>query len=424
MQDIAACLQRRHVPGKGRRVTGDVDDAAGGEAGEGFNGVGIETLARGIDDHHVRPDALAFQLQSGLTCITAEKFRVFDAVSPGIVSGILHRLRDYLHTDDLPRGGSHGKGDGAHAAVQIQNRVRFCDLRLRDGGFIEPLGLMVVYLIEGAGGETEIQTAEGILNVARTMEGDKGVAQNGVALFGVDAQHQRGEAGDLLQLRHQRVGFGNAAAVDDQTHKNLPRNGATADVNMPQKSCVGGFVIDGHMVLIYIIHNNGLDPVGLLRQNQAAVVFHHIVGAGAEEACIGTVFLCGHRVLSLVAVAAAGGRGQNGHGFQLLAADAVQAVSHPFGLQTGFFFIIHVPEIAAAAELCNRAFPVHPVGGFFENFNDFPRCPGLAHQLNTNPAAFPGYRVGNEDSAALDVGDTLPLGGIVGDGGLVDLIFS
>ena len=57
---------------------------------------------------------------------------------------------------------------------------------------------MVVHLIEGPGGEAEIQAAEGVLDVAGAVEGDEFVAQHRVALLGVDGEDQCGEAGDLL----------------------------------------------------------------------------------------------------------------------------------------------------------------------------------------------------------------------------------
>ena len=52
---------------------------------------------------------------------------------------------------------------------------------------------------------------------------------------------------------------------------------------MPQQSLMGHFVIGGDPVLVYIIHNRILHPVGFLRQDPAAVIFHHVMGACPEE---------------------------------------------------------------------------------------------------------------------------------------------
>ncbi len=159
-------FQQCHIPGQGCRVTGDVDQAAGGHAVNCLDGIGVQTLSRRVHGDDIRADALLFQLQGGLARIAAEKLRVMDAVASGVVPGIGHRLLDDLHADDLARRAGHGQGDGAHAAVQVQNRVVFRDASLLNGGFIQPLGLMVVHLIKGSGGQTEIETAEGILNIA------------------------------------------------------------------------------------------------------------------------------------------------------------------------------------------------------------------------------------------------------------------
>ena len=192
---------------------------------------------------------------------------------------------------------------------------------------------------------------------------------------------------------------------------------------MPQQPPAGLLVIDRHVILVYIIHHNGFDPIRLLRQNQAAVIFHHLVGTRPEKSGVGPAFLAGHGVLGLVPVAIAGGGLQNRHRIQLFAAHAVEASPHPLRFQAALLLIVHVPEIAAPAELGHRTGPVHPMGGFFQNFRDFSRGPGLAHQGDFQPYPLPGDGIGDEYGAALNMGNALALGGIVGDLRFIDLIF-
>ena len=314
-QHVATLFQQGHVTGQGGGVAGNVDDAPGGESGQGFDGVGVEALPGRIHHHHVGLDALLFQSQSRLAGVAAEKFGVFNAVALGVVLCVLHSLGDHLHADDLAGGGSHSQGDGAHAAVQIQNGVVSGDLCLGDGGLIEPLGLMVVHLIEGPGAQTEIQAAESVLDVAGAVEGDEFIAQHRVALPGVDGEHQGGEAGDLLQPAHQLVGLGNGTAIDHQTHQNLAGYSTPADVNVPQEALVLHFIVGGDAELVYIIHDRVLDAVRFLRQDQAALVFHNLMGAGLEETGVSPALLCRHGVLGLVAVAIAAGGGEDLHLF-------------------------------------------------------------------------------------------------------------
>ena len=161
LECVAALFQQRHISGQSSRVAGNIDDPPGGEAGKGFDCVTVQSLSGRVYHDHIRFDALGFQLQGSLACVAAEKFGVFDAVAFGIVPGILHRLGNHLHTDDLARGLCHAQRNGTYAAVKIQHRVVFRDLRLADGGFVEPLCLVVVDLVEGSGGKPEIQPTQG-----------------------------------------------------------------------------------------------------------------------------------------------------------------------------------------------------------------------------------------------------------------------
>ena len=148
---VAPFLQQSHIPGQGGRVAGYIHDPPGSEPVQSFDGVGVQALSGRVDHHHIRVDALLFQRQSRFAGVTAEKFRVLNAVAPGVVPGVLHRLGDHFDANDLARGPGHGQGDGTYTAVKIQHRVVFGDLRLGDGGLVQPLGLVVIDLVEGPG---------------------------------------------------------------------------------------------------------------------------------------------------------------------------------------------------------------------------------------------------------------------------------
>ena len=421
-QGEAPLLQQGHVPGQCGGVTGDVDQAFGGHAGDGFNGVGIQALPGRVHGDHIRADALLLQPESSLARVAAEEFRVFDAVAFGVVPGILHRLLHYLHTDDLPGRGGHGQGDGAHAAIQVKHQILLGNGRLVNGSLVEPLGLVVVHLVEGPGRQPEIQAAQGILNKTGTVKGDKFVPQHGVSLLGVHAEHQGSKARDFFQPLHQLRYMGNPFAVTHQAHQDLSGHRTPADVDMAQKPFVGNFVIGGNVVLIYIIHNRILDCIRFPGENQTATVFHHVVGARPEEAGVGPALFAGNGVLGLVPVAVAGGGRQDGNFLQLLPCHPVQAGFHPVRFQPCFFRIIHVPEIAAAAELGHGALPAHPMGGFFQNLRDFSGGPGFPQAFNPYPHPFTDDGVGDKNGDAINVGNALALGGVIRDGGFVDLI--
>ena len=153
---IAPRFQQRHIPGQGGRVAGYIHDPPGGEAGECLDGIGIQALPGRVDYNNICLDALTFQLQSRLARVTAEELRVLNAVAHCVVLGILDGLGNDLYADDLAGALCHGQGDSTHAAVQIQHRILLGDAGLGNGGLIQPLGLVVILLVEGTGGQAEV----------------------------------------------------------------------------------------------------------------------------------------------------------------------------------------------------------------------------------------------------------------------------
>ena len=282
---------------------------------------------------------------------------------------------------------------------------------------------MVVDLIEGPGRQPELQAAEGILNIARAVEGDKFVAQDGIAGPGIHRQHQGGKAGNGLQALYKVLCMGQLSAVCHQAHQHLAGNLTTAHINMPQQTLMGSFIIDGNAVVVYIIYYKLLDFVCFRRQDQAAVVLHHPVGACPEKACVRPAFFAGHGVLGLIAVAVAGGCGQQRYFLQAFAADAVQRLLDPVRLQTALLGIVHVPEVAAAAQLGHRAFPVDPVGRFFQKLGDLACRPGFLCLFNAHQAPFADQRIGDKHGAAFNFGNALSLGGVIHDHRFVNLVF-
>ena len=176
--------------------------------------------------------------------------------------------------------------------------------------------------------------------------------------------------------------------------------------------------------MVYIIHHRILDRIGGFRQDQAPLIFHYIMGAGPEEACKAPALLLGHGILGLVPVAPALRRCQNGHFREILPADTVQTGFHPLRFQPALLFIIHMPEIAAAAELGNGAFPVYPMGRFFQNFRHFSRRPGFLGLFDPHQHTLTGNGIWNKHGAALNMGHTLSLGGIIGNHRFVNLILN
>ena len=182
---------------------------------------------------------------------------------------------------------------------------------------------------------------------------------------------------------------------------------------------MGGFVVHRYPVLVYIIHNRVLDGIGFRGQDQAALIFHYIVSPRPEEPGVGPALIPGNRVLGLVPVAVAVRRGKDGHSFKLFPRQPVEAGTDPLRFQPGFLGVVHVPKVAAAAELGYGALPVYPVGGFFQDPDDFSRRPGLVCLFDAYQHPLPRNGVGEKHGAAVDVGNALALSGIVRHQGFV-----
>ena len=118
---------------------------------------------------------------------------------------------------------------------------------------------------------------------------------------------------------------------------------------MAHAAGVRGLVIGRYLLLAHPVQHRGPNPVGPIRLNPAAADGDELVGTGAEKARLRHALYGGHRILGLVAVALAGGRGQNGQRARVPAADAREGVADPVGFEAGFLCIVYMPEITPAA---------------------------------------------------------------------------
>ena len=144
-----------HVASEGSGVTRDVDDVPGSHLGGGLYGDGVETFAGRIDDDHVGVFPLVRKTGGGLGCVRAVEVGIFDTVAGGVFAGILDGFGNDLNAGDMPCLPGECEGDRTRAAAQIKHGLGTGQRgKLKDAG-IQPLGLVVVHLIEGMKSEAK-----------------------------------------------------------------------------------------------------------------------------------------------------------------------------------------------------------------------------------------------------------------------------
>ena len=132
-----------------------------------------------------------YQVVGGLTGICAEKSALCGHICThaGSVSlGTFNGFRYDLHTDQLTAVRCHGKTNGAHAAVEVQQQVVRGELGILGRDAVELLSGQCVDLIERQGTQPDGDAAEGVFEVARAIQEVGLAAQNDIGVFCVDIQ--------------------------------------------------------------------------------------------------------------------------------------------------------------------------------------------------------------------------------------------
>ena len=247
--DLIALLQEQSgVPGQGGAVAGNIYQPVRSHTGYGIQQFGAAALAGRIDEDHRRADPLVGQLLCGGSGVTTEEAGIFNAVFSGVFSGVFHRIGDDLHADDLFDLVRQTEADGPGSAVEIQQNV----LRLQCGKFagdaVELFGAVVIDLIKGHRRQVELHPAEGVGDVIFPIEQAVFAAEHHIGFFPIDVEN---DAADLRETGGHRIdelpAVGEFAAVDDQTEHHLTGDLSPAQVEMPDQSFSGGFLVDRNM---------------------------------------------------------------------------------------------------------------------------------------------------------------------------------
>lgn len=149
------------VPGEGGGIARDVHDAPGLHARRGAEHVLAASGADRVAHDDVRREPFLVELWHELSRVGGVKFRVADAVGLCIFLRIADGVGDDLDADDAPGFPGEAEGNGASAAVGINDRFLSGEFRKIEGRAVEHLCLFGIDLKEGIGRDLEAEAAQG-----------------------------------------------------------------------------------------------------------------------------------------------------------------------------------------------------------------------------------------------------------------------
>lgn len=234
---IAALREQLYVARERARITGDVDDPRRPHGHHRANGLRVHTFARGIDHNAVRPDTAPGKLCRSRSGISAEKFRIFHAVSLCVPACVLDRFRNDLCPDDVRGFSCQAQADGSGTAVQVQNLIRRCVDGIFYRTLIQPLGLHGIDLIKRLRRERKRQPTEPVSQFCFAPERIKISCEYNVALLLIHIEHNAGQLRAMLtQVTNQIVRLRAKAARRDNAQYGVLRVHGAAREQMPHRT--------------------------------------------------------------------------------------------------------------------------------------------------------------------------------------------
>lgn len=357
---VALCFQPLGVSCGGGGVAADVDDPAGGHGDDGGKGGLVTAFAGRVEDDDVGVEALGGELRCGFARVGAEEatsggngFAHAGRVGLGAVDG----FRDDLHADERAAAVHHRKADGAHAAVEVQQKVVRLELSVFCGDAVELFGGEGVDLIERQRAKPHRDAAEGVLDEAGAAEGVGLCAQNDVGVPGVDVHEDGGNVRELCgQLLDELGAVGELCAGADDADHDLAAVRTPAQKDVPHQALAGSLIVGLDAVCTEKAAQCVADVVQDAGLQLAVGAGDDAVGASGVEADAGhTVLVAPDRELDLVAVAVHFGGGEGVQHRHIQPADAAERIDDVFLLGPQLGGVIQVPQAAAAAGACHGA---------------------------------------------------------------------
>lgn len=421
-EGVASAAQLRDVAGEGGRVARNVHHARRLHFKDSIAGGFVQTLARGV--HH--EDVNIAEASGGLTGVRAVKLDIFRAVACGVLLRVFDGLRHDLHADGVLGAGGERERDGACAAVQVEHGFLARQTGAVHRARIQTLGLRVVDLIEGVGGEQEGVAAQSVLQHRLAPEHVRAVAQNNVVAALVVVDEDAGERRlGLSQPLDKRFERGQLARRGNQRQLAFAAFFACAHVNMANGAAFGFVIVGRNVKFAHPLPHDARKPVGFLGLDQAVLHRHDVVAARTVEAGHDVALaVAADRILRLVAVVLSGFRTRDAEQpAAVLLADAGERVAHLFLLGAKLLLVGDVLIAAAAALVRHRTRRGDALARGRHNFLHAAERNVLCDLDDAHIADVPGRCARHEYRPSLDFRETRAVRRVIADPAAVNLVF-
>ena len=355
---VSGIRQGAGVPGGGGGVAADHHDGAGGHVHQCLQSGLVAAFAGRVHHDHIGAGTFRRKAGGGGTGVHAVEVRFVGAeAQPGrSFLGSVHRLGHHFHPYQPAAVRQHGKPDGAHAAVQIQQEIIRAQSGEPAGGGIQLFRRRGVYLVELMHAHAQRYPGQGILDGAGAQDCAGALPQNYIGAGGVAVDKHRGQIELFLQCGADLGFVGQAVAVGHKAEQPLAAVPALPHVQVTHPALAGFFVIRLHPVLF----QQGTGPGGQLvhpdrLQQTVGGADDAVAAPGVEPGDHVPVTVPSHRQLYLVAVPLHQGRGQNLGHRHIQSAQTGEGVPHKAGFGFTLCLIGDVPQAASSAGSAHRA---------------------------------------------------------------------
>ena len=179
-------IQHGNIPGQGGGVAGDVNYPVRLHVCEGLQHCFRAACPGRVYHYHIGAHTLLVEAGHDLGGIAYDEFCIPYVVVPGVFIGILDGGLHNLDTDDFPCLLGQEQGDGACAAVSVNDGFLSLEVGKFHGLVVEDFRLGSVHLEEGTGGDVEIQAAQAVLDGGTAPDKPGIPAHDDIVAVGLD----------------------------------------------------------------------------------------------------------------------------------------------------------------------------------------------------------------------------------------------